>query len=87
MPEPIITTDDKGVLRAKILTFDEFRENGLLWHINRAAFHPLGMALALGGGDEFAQVWGNRDEPWTMPEEVDNEKFAKVWALFDRLRA
>lgn len=47
--------------------FDELRDSGLLWLINRVVFHPRGFALALTYiGDEVIgwTVEGGGSEPW-----------------------
>lgn len=54
--------------------WEELRESGLLWLINRVAFHPRGYALALHIQDGKAVGWellGDGGEPWQYADEVD----------------
>lgn len=62
-------------------------DDGLLWLINKAAFHPRGFALAYDTDTKEFILWGNGDEPWAFTEEVDNEKFKAVEAALRRVRA
>ncbi|MFE0329062.1 hypothetical protein ACFW08_20215 [Streptomyces sp. NPDC058960] len=63
----------------------ELRDSGLLWLINRVAFHPRGVALALHQTPD-GEVTGWRlltsaaDEPFTFTEETDNEGFRRAEA-------
>ena len=63
--------------------FNELRDTGLLWLINRVVFHPRGYALALhyadpdpgptGGTATGWSLLGDGTEPWTMgdpPEDL-----------------
>lgn len=62
--------------------FDEIRESGLLWLINKALFHPRGYALAWvkdeNGNTEGWTILGDGSEPWCFSEEIDNEYFGKA---------
>jgi hypothetical protein len=58
--------------------FEDLRDSGLLWLINRAVFHPRGYALALhvdDGGEVVGwSLQGDGSEPWTFedgPEQLD----------------
>lgn len=58
--------------------FEELRDSGLLWLLNRAALHPRGYALALHFDSAGRAVgWsleGDGSEPWTFadgPEQLD----------------
>ena len=62
-------------------------DDGLLWYINRVAFHPRGMALAYDPDTQEFFVWGDLDEPWTFDEESDKEKFVAFEHLLSRLAA
>lgn len=69
-----------------------FRPNGLLWYINRVAFHPRGFALAFDVEDDTGEIkgWclkGNGSETFFFPAEHDDEGLALVEALFARARA
>lgn len=64
-------------------------EDGMLQHLNRAAFHPLGFALGVTTDPDGEIIGfyliGNGDEPWQFPE-GDNEKFVRFWAKIAELR-
>lgn len=65
--------------------FEELRDSGLLWLINRTVFHPRGFALALTIADDGrATGWsllGDGSEPWQYGEaEVENDKFRRAEA-------
>ena len=75
-----------GLRKTEIQPMSTFRDNGLLWYINRVAFHPRGFALAFDTDDDGNitgwQVWGNGDEPWQYSPEVDeNASFTAIEAL------
>lgn len=65
-------------------------DEGLLWLINRAAFHPRGFALAFHKNDEgVVEGWsmlGNGSEVWTFTSEADDEEFAKSSAFLASLK-
>lgn len=78
--------------KTEIRPMSTFRDYGLLWYINRVAFHPRGFALALDVNDDGDitgwQVWGNGDEPWQYGAPVDeNDAFDAIEALFAEVRA
>ena len=61
----------------------EFREAGLLWYVNRVAFHPRGYALALDIDSETGDVlgwtiYGDGTEPWYFSPESEDQKFRDV---------
>jgi hypothetical protein len=65
--------------------FDELRESGLLWLINRTVFHPRGFALGLvHGTDGKAIGWtllGDGKEPWRYAsEQSEDRRFAAAEA-------
>ncbi|WP_328434532.1 hypothetical protein [Streptomyces sp. NBC_00425] len=68
--------------------FEELRETGLLWLINRVAFHPRGLALALYlDGDGKAHGWSlvsNLDgEPWQFDPATDNDGYVRAEATIE----
>lgn len=68
----------------------ELSESGLLWLINRAVFHPRGLALALYQEDGEARGWkllaAAGGEPFTFPESVDNDGFRRAEATLRAAR-
>lgn len=79
------------VIKTGVRPLSEMLDTGLLWFLNRSCLHPLGFALGLELDDEGQvcgwELWGNGDEPWHFPTTVDDEKFVKVMALMDEVRA
>jgi len=70
--------------------FSELIETGLLWYLNRVAFHPRGFAIGLCVDDGEIVGWelhGDGTEPWSFNEEVDDAKFAAAEATFDAAKA
>jgi hypothetical protein len=72
--------------------FEDLRDSGLLWLINRTVFHPRGYALALTVTDSGeATGWslvGDGCEPWQYGEvEVENDKFRRAEATLNGQRA
>ncbi len=69
---------------------DQFRENGLLWYINRVAFHPRGFALGVDVSEDGNIIgWtilGDGHEVWTFSNEDDDDNFAKIEYLFQQYR-
>lgn len=83
------TVDGAGVARARsddgVYPFEAAREHGLLWYINRVAFHPRGFALgfiyppdadpaAITRGDVTPVGWtitGDGTEPWAFGDMPD----------------
>lgn len=64
-------------------TFQEFREAGLLWLVNRVVFHPRGYALAFHQNDDGEitgwSLKGDGTEPWYYGSNSDEDKhFADV---------
>lgn len=70
--------------------FGELSDTGMLWFINRVAFHPRGFALAIVRKDDgTASGWamqGMGDEVWTFDNDTDDECFAKAEAFMASLR-
>lgn len=74
----------------RIFTFEEARQTGLLWAINKVLMHPRGFALAFEypHGAELEDikahavepmgfsVVGDASEPWSFAEGLDDEGFA-----------
>ena len=62
----------------------ELSDSGLLWLINRVAFHPRGVALALHEKDGEVLGWSlvtaTEGEPFSFPEPVDNDGFRRAEA-------
>lgn len=62
----------------------ELSESGLLWLINRVAFHPRGLALALYQEGDEALGWklitAAEGEPFAFPESTDNEGYRRAEA-------
>lgn len=70
----------------------DLRDSGMLWWINRVAFHPLGVALALEVDTTTGEVsgWaleGDGSSVWAFTEEVDSHRFAQAMATLDEARA
>jgi hypothetical protein len=53
--------------KVKRMPIKEFRESGLLFHINHTVLHPLGLALEVtvadDGSETLSGVWDCRDDP------------------------
>lgn len=61
--------------------FQELRDSGLLWLINRTVFHPRGYALAIAYDDDEAVGWsllGDGSEPWQYADEVDERDLLRL---------
>ena len=70
--------------------FQEMRDEGLLWLINRVVFHPRGYALAFHFNDDGEAIgWsimGDSSEPWSFGVQPDGcptevELFKRVQEL------
>lgn len=61
-------------------------DDGLLWLINRAVFHPRGFALAVDAEGGNATVYGDGSQVWSfdLGEGAEDAKLAAVTACFDR---
>lgn len=60
--------------------------DGVLWYINRVAFHPRGLALGYNEDDGSFELWGNGDEPWHFAPPVDeDEKFRALNELIKKV--
>lgn len=83
-------------------TFEAMRRHGVLWYLNRVAFHPRGYALAFTyppdadreavvRGDVEPTGWtllGDGAEPWTFGELPDGEPIDDtLFARFEALLA
>lgn len=71
------------------LPLADFHSTGLLWYINRVAFHPHGFALAVsydGNGEPAWMLQGDGKAPWAFEEEVDDDGFEKIQLTFARAR-
>lgn len=79
------------------MPFDEFREHGLLWLVNRVVFHPRGYALAFHFEDDGTvsgwSMLGDGTEPWRFADDPDSDQptedelFARVAAFLASLPA
>lgn len=62
----------------------QLSDSGLLWLINRVAFHPRGVALALHEKDGEVLGWSlitaTEGEPFSFLEPVDNDGFNRAEA-------
>lgn len=69
----------------------DLRDDGVLWAINKAVFHPRGFALAVDTNvDVDTQrlfLMGDGTEPWSYENGIDNEKFDAFNALLARASA
>jgi len=81
--------------------FEELREHGLLWLINRTVFHPRGYALGLSYPEDASRedieahrvqpvgftILGDGTEPWNYDNEMhEDAPFEAAEALFASLR-
>lgn len=70
----------------RVRPFAEMSDEGLLWLINRACFHPRGYALAFHKDDDGNvtgwSMLGDGSEVWTFTNEADDEEFAKARRYF-----
>ena len=69
-------------------SFNELRESGLLWLINRVVLHPRGYALAFVYADSDVtkepvgwKLVGDGAEPWSFSSDSEDELFLKIKAL------
>lgn len=63
------------------------QDDGLLWLINRAVFHPRGFALAHDAESHEFSLLGDGSEAWRFDPDIEDDLFDKVEALFARARA
>jgi hypothetical protein len=79
--------EDNGEIADKSAkTFEEFREVGLLWALNRYLLHPRGYAIAFHFDKPFNEVigWellGDGSEVWAFDEETDDSGFDRFTAF------
>ena len=68
----------------------DLSDSGMLWYLNRVAFHPQGFALAfIYEDDGTVSGWtlqGDGSEVWTFSNEVDDKYFSKAQEFFARHR-
>lgn len=81
----------KGFHMTPTMAFERLRDTGILWYVNRVAFHPRGYALVLDFDDEGnARGWAlqatDGTELFTFPEEQDDDAFKRVEALLTETR-
>lgn len=71
--------------------FEEMTEFGLLWYINRVAFHPHGLALAFrpdkDGKIAGWTILGDGSEVWSFTTEDDDAEYSKFQEFWKRIRA
>lgn len=56
----------------------DLHDDGLLWLINRAVFHPRGFALGHTPGTDYFVLLGDGSEPWRYAQSDDVEDPTKV---------
>jgi hypothetical protein len=63
------------------MPWEKMREHGVLWYINRLAFHPRGISLTLTKDNEGNIIaWGligDGSEPFAFDPDDDDEEFHK----------
>lgn len=67
----------------------ELKDTGVLWHANKVAFHPIGLALGIYTVDDEVMGWHMAvadDGVYTFPHEVDVAQAEKFAAFQDSLR-
>lgn len=64
----------------------DLRDDGVLWMINKAVFHPRGFALAVDVNSGALTLMGDGSEPWTYRHDMEDQLFAAFNALLDRAR-
>lgn len=61
--------------------FEDFRDEGLLWAINRVLFHPRGYAVAFVYEDDGKvagwQLLGDGSEVWKFEDKTDDGGFER----------
>lgn len=66
----------------------DIQEDGILAHINRAVFHPMGFALAYDEGEKRFYILGDGKEPWTFEDdERSHERFRSFWRTIQELKS
>ena len=60
----------------------DLHQDGILWLINRMAFHPRGFALAVDPETHEFFLQGNGDECFVFTPEDDDEGFEAVEMMF-----
>lgn len=71
------------------LAVEDIFDLGVLWYINRVAFHPRGLALGISRNEkneiEEFSIMRAVGEPVCFPAETDDEKFKAFESLLDHL--
>lgn len=79
--------EHRQATESEVVRFD-WRDDGVLYAVNRAVFHPRGFALALRPDTGEFVLLGDGSEPWEFvdrPGEVTNaEREAAFAALLER---
>lgn len=68
----------------------DLHSTGILWYINRVAFHPRGFALAVSYDAAGMPTWsldGDGAEAWVFDEEIDDLCFERIEKTFAAARA
>lgn len=83
--EPSVVVEDPLEI---IRSFDEFREVGLLWLLNKSVVHPRGFAIAFEYGPTGELLgWklvGDGKEPWTFFHPDEFAPFEKIQSCSER---
>lgn len=69
------------------MTAVNLREDGVLWAVNAAVFHPRGFALAIDTTTGDLSLIGDGGEVWVFAEETADDAFRRFEALLERRRA
>lgn len=82
--------DDIHVELREDRPFAQLSETGMLWLINRVAFHPRGFALGINyDGEGNVTGWsmlGDGEEVWSFSDDMDDAFFPKAEAFLNSLR-
>ena len=67
----------------------KFREDGILWMLNRTVFHPRGFALGYDPGSHEMTLYGDGKVPWNYApsmNEIEDELFTNFEKLLETQR-
>lgn len=65
----------------------DIQKSGILAHINRVAFHPLGLALAYDPDNKNFYLLGDGAEPWSFQDDnATQDRYDAFWRLMKRVR-
>jgi hypothetical protein len=71
------------------MPLDDLHSSGMLWYINRVAFHPHGLALAVTYDEAGVPSWsigGDGSEIWRFDSVTDDTYFAMAMATLAEAR-